>query len=234
MKSGLIVLSLAAVLLASCDRKADAPAAPAPAGPAAPTTERAASVRWNPTAGAFEMGGAALRTAKVWTFDGSTDGFTGVGSQLAPADGQGLAVTIADPTVRSPSGLAIPGGQYPLVIVRLTRVGGGEGWDGALYYSTAAHGEGIGWLGKPIDNEAPKLNETVTLVYDMSRQAQGGPDWTQSVIDQIRLDIEDKPGGRFVIHQVAIAENPNPPPADPAAAAAATPPAGTPTPAPKP
>jgi len=231
VKSGLIALSLAAVLLASCDRKAETPAALAPAGPAAPATERAASVRWNPTAGAFEMGGVPLRTAKLWTFDGSTDGFTGVGSQLAPADGQGLAVTIADPTVRSPRGLAIPGGQYPLVIVRLTRVGAGEAWDGALYYSTAAHGEGINWLGKPVDNEAPKLNETVTLVYDMRRQAQGGPDWTQSVIDQIRLDIEDRPGGRFVIHQVAIAENPNPPPADPAAAAPAADQA--PTPAPK-
>jgi hypothetical protein len=119
-------------------------------------------------------------------------------------------VTIADPTIRSPKGLNVPGGQYPLVLVRLTRTAAASAWDGALYYSTAAHPETINYLGKPLSGAKPAVGETTTLVYDMSRQALGAPDWMQSTIDQIRFDLEDKPGGAFVIRQIAIAENPDP------------------------
>ena len=198
----------AAALLASCHRpveQAGAPAAPVPVG-----AERAGPIRWNAATGGFELNGKPLKTAKLWTFDGSTDGFTPVASKIAPAAGQGLAVTIADPTIRSPKGLNVPGAQYPLVLVRLTRTAPGAVWDGALHYSTPGHAEAFNYLGKPLSGADPAVGETTTLIYDMSRQAKGGPDWTQSVIDQIRFDLEDKPGGAFVIRQVAIAENPDP------------------------
>ena len=198
----------AAALLASCHRpieQAKGPDAPVPVGP-----ERASPVHWNAATGAFELDGKPLKTAKLWTFDGSTDGFTPVGSKVLPAPGQGIAVDIVDPTIRSPKGLDVPGGQYPLVLVRLTRTAAASAWDGALYYSTAGHPESINYLGKPISGANPAVGETTTLVYDMSRQATGAPDWTQSTIDQIRFDIEDKPGGAFVIRQVAIAEDPDP------------------------
>jgi hypothetical protein len=203
VKSGLVVLCLSAALLVSCDRKP----APAPQPVVAPvqTAERAGPVRWNAAAGVFEIGGAPLRTARLWTFDGSTDGFVGQGSEVIPADPQGLAVTMANSPLRSPRGLQAPGAQFPLVLVRLTRLAAGQGWNGALYYSTTLHGEGGDWLGLPLDNTPPKVGETVTLVYDMSRQARGAPDWTESVIEQIRLDLEGRGGGRFVIHQVALA-----------------------------
>jgi hypothetical protein len=213
-----IGLAAAAALLASCHRPADqarGPAASVPTGP-----ERAGPVRWNAAAGGFELGRKPLKTAKLWTFDGSTDGFTGVASKITPAPGQGIAVTIADPTIRSPKGLNVPGGQYPLVLVRLTRTAPAATWDGALYYSTAAHPETINFLGKPLSGANPAVGETTTLVYDMSRQAMGGPDWTQSTIDQIRFDVEDKPGGAFVIRQIAIAEKPDPAALAPAAAPA--------------
>lgn len=195
--------------LAGCGRPTDS-AKPASSAPAGPTVERAGPVRWNAATGAFELGGKALKTVKLWTFDGSTDGFTPVGSKVSPAPGSGLAVTIADPTLRSPKGLNVPGGQYPLVLVRLTRTQAASAWDGALYYSTSGHGEGIGYLGKPLSGANPAVGETTTMIYDMSRQTIGGPDWTASTIDQIRLDIEDRPGGAFVIRQIAIAENPDP------------------------
>jgi hypothetical protein len=213
-----IGLAAAAFLLVACNKPAEAPPAPA-----APAVEKTGPVGWNATTGGFELNGRPLKTAKLWTFDGSTDGFTGVRSKVTPAAGQGLAVTVADPSLRSPKGLGVPGGQFPMVIVRLTRTGAGEAWDGALYYATAAHPESASFLGKPMGNAQPGLNETVTLVYDMSRQANGAGDWLASTIDQIRLDIEDKPGGRFVIHQISIAENPEaapPPPAAPAPEAA--------------
>lgn len=178
-------------------------------------SERAGPVSWDNERGQLRLDGQLLRTVKLWTFDGSTEGFTGVGSIVAPAAGQGLALRMADPTLRSPRGLNVPGGQFPLVLVRLTRAKAGGPWDGALYYATPTHGEGVGYLGKPLSGGDPKLNETTTLVYDMAQQAVGAPDWTQSTIDQIRLDIDDKPGGAFIIHQVAIAARPegasNPP-----------------------
>jgi hypothetical protein len=213
-----IALAAVAALAASCHRPVDQAKAPA-ASSAAVATERAGPVRWNATTGGFELNGKPLKTAKLWTFDGSTDGFTAVGSKIMPARGQGIAVAVADPTIRSPKGLNVPGAQYALVLIRLTRTAPATGWDGALYYSTPAHGEAISFLGKPLSGANPAVGETTTLVYDMSRQPMGAPDWTQSVIDQIRLDIEDKAGGGFVIHQVAIAESPDPASLTPAPAA---------------
>lgn len=207
-------------LLAGCDRPAPRPAAPAAS--VGQTTERAGPVQWNTTTGAFELNGQPLKSIKLWTFEGSTDGFTAVRSKITPAPDQGLAIQIADPTIRSPKGLNVFGGQYSLVLVRLTRTASGEAWDGALYYSTAAHPEASTFFGKPTPATPPAVGETVTLVYDMGRQTVGAPDWIQSNIDQIRLDIEDKAGGAFVIRQVAIAENPR------AAAASAPSPASKP------
>ena len=215
-----IGLAAAAALLASCHRPVDQARTAAPPVPAGP--ERAGPVHWNASAGRFEMNGAPLKTAKLWTFDGSTDGFTALGSKITPAVGQGIAVTVADPTIRSPKGLNVPGGQYPLVLVRLTRTAPGALWDGALAYSTTTHAESASYLGKPISGADPAVGETTTLVYDMSRQPVGAPDWVQSTIDQIRFDLEDKPGGGFLIRQIAIAENPASP-AAPAPAAAAAP-----------
>jgi hypothetical protein len=227
-----LALVAAAAVLASCGRPVGK--AQAPAGPAAPIVERAGPVHWNAATGGFELNGKPLKTVKLWTFDGSTDGFTAMGSRIAPAPGQGIAVTIADPTIRSPKGLNVPGGQYPLVLVRLTRTAAASAWDGALYYSTAAHAETINFLGKPLSGADPHVGETTTLVYDMSRQAIGGPDWTQSTIDQIRFDVEDKPGGAFLIRQIAIAENPDPAALGPVAAPAPPPGATPAAPAPKP
>ena len=208
--------------LTACGRPTDtAKPPPAVSGPA---VERAGPITWNAASGAFELAGKPLKTVKLWTFDGSTEGFTAMGSKIVPAAGSGIAVTIADPVIRSPKGLNVPGGQYPLVLVRLTRTAPAAAWDGALYYSTASHAEGIGFLGKPLSGANPAVGETTTLVYDMSRQAIGAPDWTQSTIDQIRLDIEDRPGGAFLIRQIAIAENPDPTALGSSAAPAAAPP----------
>ena len=198
-----IVLAIL-LTLAACDR-AEGVKKPESV-PSSATVERASPVTWNAAEGRFEAGGKPMKTARLWTFDGSTEGFTPVSSKVEPAAGSGLALTVADPTLRSPRGLNVPGGEYPLVLVRITRTAAGSGWDGALYYATANHGETIGYFGKPISGANPAVGETTTLIYDMSRQAAGGADWTQSVIDRIRLDIDDRPGGAFVIRQVAIAQ----------------------------
>ncbi|HEY3947407.1 hypothetical protein, partial [Phenylobacterium sp.] len=192
-------------LLAGCHRPAmKAQEAAVPAGP-----DRPGPAQWNAATGAFTLDGKPVTAVKLWTFDGSTDGFTTVSSRITPAATQGATVTVVDPILRSPKGLNVPGGRYSLVLIRLTRLAPGALWDGALYYATSGHGEVSGYFGKPVAGAAPKVGETTTLVYDMTHQKRGGPDWVDSTIDQIRLDIEDKPGGVFVIRQVAIAEDPD-------------------------
>jgi hypothetical protein len=179
--------------------------------------ERPAPVAWNGASGGFELAGKPLRTVKLWTFDGSTEGFTAPKSEVLPAEGPGLHVRLRGPILRSPRGLAVDGSVYSLVLVRLTRLKAGGGWDGALYYATPLHGESAQFVGKPLQGADPAVGETTVLIYDMRHLAAGGGDWKTAEIDQIRLDLEDRPGGEFLIHQVAIAERADlsgaPPPA---------------------
>lgn len=191
---------LAILALTACD------VAPAPAvQPAAAVRERPEPVSWNPEAGGFDLAGKPLRAVKLWTFDGSTEGFTAAG-QVIPDNDIGLRLTLAAPPLRSPRGLAVDGSRYSTVLVRLTRLKAGGGWNGALYYSTPEHGESGAFFGKPLAGADPAVGETTILIYDMARLAAGGEDWTLSLVDQIRLDLEDRPGGEFLVRQVAIAE----------------------------
>jgi hypothetical protein len=251
------VLALLAVLaLSACDRPAQRvrhvapvphPAVP-PGTPIAASATSAASpsllrqfpdeppspVQWNPATAAFEFKGQALRAEKVWTFDGATDGFVATHGEVLPADGSGLSVTIGgrDSILRTPRGLNVAGANRSLVLVRLTRTGAVKRLDPTVYYSTATHGESQAWFAKPAFGGHPRLNDTVTMVFDMHRLAAGGDDWKTSKIDQVRLDFDDGPGGAFIIRQVAIAEDPGnlfpAQPAAPKAVEAAKPkPAGT-------
>lgn len=213
------LLVLAAALLAACDepaprRRAEPPAAAAsaPAAPVGAATERAGAVAWDAARGAFVLNGKPLKPARLWTFDGSTDGWTGLGATLGPAAGGGLAVSNVafDPILVSPSDLAIDGARNPLVVIRLTRVKAGGDWSGTLFYVTPKHGTAEAFHGRPADLKDVAVNETVTLVYDMSRPAAGGEDWIASTIDQLRFDTDDQAGGQFVIHQIAVADNPDP------------------------
>ena len=204
----LALVLVASTTLSACD-KSEKQAAASKAEAKAANTERAGPIRWNTSAAVFEMNGSPMRTAKLWTFKESTDGFAAVGSKITPT-ADGLSVTVADPTLRSPKGLGVDGAKYRLILVRLTRKVAGDGWNGALYYSTPAHPESGQYFGKPVVGGDPAVNETTTMVYNMGQLVLGDSDWSESVIDQIRLDIEDKAGGAFVIHQIAIVQNPDP------------------------
>ncbi|MDP1617884.1 hypothetical protein [Phenylobacterium sp.] len=176
------------------------------------TVERPSPFAWDPAAKAFLWNGQPLRAARTWTFDGSTDGFVMGGGEVAPAEEGGLriAARVVDSAVRTPSGLALQGRRYTHVLVRATRLAGGTGWDGALYYATEAHPESVQFTNRPFEGEEPEVNETVILAYDMSKPLAGGEDWTASVIDRVRIDLDEAAGGEFLIHQVAITEPPAP------------------------
>ena len=63
----------------------------------------------------------------------------------------------------------------------------------------------------------------------MAALRRGGDDWKRSIIDRVRIDLDDSPDGAFVVRQVAIAQDPGgwvnalqkPPVAQPAAPAPA-------------
>lgn len=209
----IVLTLLASLVLVSCG---PGPAQTPPPKAEAPAKERAGPVTWSDATGAFSFAGKPLRAAKLWTFDGSTEGFTSKDSDVSFVEPAGLQLKVADPILRSPSGLAVDGSLYSTVLIRLTRVKAGAGWNGALYYSNPVHGETGAFFGKPVAGGDPKVGETVILVYDMAHQAMGEGDWPISLVDQIRLDMEDGPGAEFVIHQVAIAEKANLSPAPPA------------------
>ena len=215
---------LAALTLAACDRsavrvekRAPKPVAAVPLGtPISPPKPHAfpddppSPVTWNAGKAVFEVNGRSLRAEKVWTFDGATDGFVATHAEVIPADGAGLALKIGgrDTILRTPRGLNVAGANRSVVLVRLTRTGAAKRLDPTLYYSTAAHGEGQSWFAKPVFGGHPRLNDTTTMVFNLHRPAAGEGDWKSSVIDQVRLDLDDGPGGAFVIRQVAIAQDP--------------------------
>ena len=228
----ILVLLVAGLALAACDeprpRELRQNPRPQPAADeglppavlsAENAVERAGPFAWDAEAQTFTWQGQPLRAGRVWTFDGSTDGFVMSGGELLPAETDGLRVAARafDSAIRSPSGLELDGSRYSQVLVRLTRLRDAEHWDGALHYSTPAHGESAEFMTKPPADAEPKVNETVVLAYDLANPRRGGADWTTSLIDQIRIDLDDSEGGEFLIHQIAVTEAP------PAGAAAPAP-----------
>ncbi|MDZ4319358.1 MAG: hypothetical protein U1A07_11075 [Phenylobacterium sp.] len=225
MKPALLsILGLCAALLAACDeprprepklqpppQPADDRALPPAARSADAAAERPGPFAWDAAAGVFTFEGRPLRAGRLWTFEGSTDGFVMAGGEVLPAEtssGLRLAARAFDPALRSPAGLALDGAQFSYVLVRVTRLAPASDWDGALHYVTAAHPEAAGFMALPFQGAAPGVNETVILAYDMRTPTMGGEDWVTSVIESIRLDFDNAAGGEFLIHQIAITEPP--------------------------
>ncbi len=224
-RHALLLAMTASLVLSACDnartRASNEAKAPVPANgiapavglitaPTGPVTERVGPVTWNETTRTFEFQGKALVAARQWIFNAEPNEFMVTSAATGPADGAGLAVTEnrADVILHTAAGLDLDGGKYPLLVLRLTRVKAGDLWDGSVHYTTVKHAETEAYLAKAPKDANPGLNETVTIVYDMHKLRRGGDDWKSSKIDQIRLDLDDAPGGAFIIHQIALAERP--------------------------
>jgi hypothetical protein len=208
----LLALSLGLLALAGCDNPAPSrlkpESIPMAARPA--PTPVVLPIAWDPSSQSFAKDGKSLRMVKLWSFDGSTDGFVLTGGDALPMAGPGLKLTnkVRDPALRSPKGLSLDGSIGNLVIVRLTRTRTGGAWDGTLFYSTANHPEAAGFRAVAMVGGNPPLNQVTILAYDMTALAEGGNDWTSSLIDQIRLDTDDDVGGTFIVHQIAVVQKP--------------------------
>ncbi len=220
----IVALGLGLGLLAACDqprpREPRLNPRPQPADdrhlpPAAlsmgAAVERQGPYAWDAQAGVFTFNGQPLKAGRLWTFEGSTDGFVMAGGEVLPDEARGLrlAARAFDSVLRSPSGLALEGARFNHVLVRVTRLSQAPDWDGTLHYVTAAHPEAPGFMARPLQGAEPKVNETVILAYDMRHLTKGGEDWVASEIERIRLDFDDAAGGEFLVHQVAITEAPS-------------------------
>lgn len=209
MRRLVLPLACAVLALAGCERP-EKTAAPAPAAQEPAARERAEPVSWDAGFGAFWYNDAPLNAARLWNFDNGLQGFSGSADLSRDIDGTMLTNRLPDSVIRSPSGLTIDGSRFTLVLVRLTRLSEAPPWDGALTWSTAEHPEAAAFHTKPFLGDAPEVNETVILAYDMANPKRGGDDWTTSLIDQIRIDTDDGAGSRFLLRQIAIVENPDP------------------------
>lgn len=214
-RSFLLAAAVCGFVLTGCDRPKGAPplapepapVAVAPATPAAPLPPRPPEpIQWDEASGRFTLDGMVLKTVQLWRFDGGVEGFTAAGSLLEPAPNGGLKITeqALDPVVRSPQVLAIDGGRYNAVLVRLTRQKASAKWDGSLFYTTSAHGETADFHTKPLRGANPVQGETTIMVYDMANLKKGGGDWTLSSISGLRLDLDDSADGAFIVHQIAV------------------------------
>ncbi len=221
LTSAAVLAVLALSLLAACDRAQPRKPhrAPTPTtanvvlpviAPAGPVREVPGPIAWDAAKGVFTFNGQPLRAEKLWTFDGTTEGFTMGNGEVAPADGAGLSVNElgADSSLRTPRGLNVDGHTRSLVIVRVTRVRAASPFDGSVYYTTATHGETADFHARPVAGKSPEVGETATLVFDMHRLSKGDLDWRSSIIDQVRIDLDDGARGAFIVRQIAIALDP--------------------------
>jgi hypothetical protein len=60
----------------------------------------------------FELAGEPLKAAELWTFDGSTEGFTAVGGRISPAAGQGISAGSEAPPSTSGARAVMSSGDW--------------------------------------------------------------------------------------------------------------------------
>ena len=152
------------------------------------------------TAGGF-------KAKETWSFGGSAATLHGwTADRITKSGGHNylrLDSTGTDPVFRSPE-ISFFGGTNTLVQVKIKRVSG-SGWHGALYYDTNDHNESEDY--KKLIDDPTVTGEWVIAEWDMSSLTNGGNDWTQHDIGQIRLDFGNTASDTFDIEWVTIGRN---------------------------
>lgn len=135
-----------------------------------------------------------------WDFGTNTEGW-GVAyatMQWLSAGNVRISATGNDPMFFV-GALSLDVGAAPLVCASITRRGGGS-WDGALYFTTAHHGEGPFAAGAPNPNLS--VGETAVVVWSCG--AVPGTDWGSAAVHSIRLDLGNSAADVFDVHWVAV------------------------------
>ena len=182
--------------LAGCDsapmKPASGPEKPVAAPLTAPAREVSDKTRW------------------IWA-GGDLQGWTVEPSNAVvswPQTGGIAVISAADPGsldvfLRSPY-LSVAGKDFTRVIVDLEAVVPGSEIDSALYYSTPQHDDSFDYRGGPMNAGVLAVGERRKLIYDMVNQAAGAPDWTESLITQIRFDLPQGEGAHYIVHAITL------------------------------
>lgn len=135
-----------------------------------------------------------------WEFRNSADGWTGLSyTQTLGADSITIDSTGTDPIFGSPTNLTIAGSSYDKVRARVRRKAG-DGWDGAIYWTSTDGGTEGGLGGKGMANPGLVIDQWTTLEWDLSDKVN----WTSKTINKIRLDFGTKDADIFEIDWVAV------------------------------
>lgn len=199
MSKSILAGLLAALTLTACDKPNYLP----------PLRDWTTLVTWDDVGGGLLVDGRPARVVKGWDFTREAAEVELLNATSRFVAGQGLVISgvAPDPGLRIPVN-SLPGSGANLLVVRLTRLTAANEWDGAVYYATTQHQEAARFMNLPMDTAAPPTGVPVMLVYDMEELHAGGGDWMKSVIEHIRLDLDDGAGGEVVIHQIALVREP--------------------------
>ncbi len=140
-----------------------------------------------------------------WDFRGDPLGWSEVAADITgTSNGVVLTTQSGNAQFISPS-LAINGGRYDKVIVRMKRVVPGQGdfFDNpVMFYRTASHGFSSsyrkGRYARFGDNNAR------TIVFDMTDLTAGGNDWVNNTITQLRFDPSTTTGDGFELDWIGV------------------------------
>lgn len=130
----------------------------------------------------------ADRPAHLWQFTSSVNGWTAANGTVASgATAMVVTQTAGDLIIRSPSGLNICGATARFVRARVRRTSGAGTVDGAIFYVTAAHSETGNYYKAATFTAANNVWQI--LEWDMHAPTNGGLEWANSIITQIRIDL---------------------------------------------
>lgn len=135
----------------------------------------------------------------AWTFRNNTQGWTANAATLTPLENSILITAAnADPKFKINCD-DFSGRYYNKVRARIKWMAGS--WQGTLYYQTAGHGESSSF-NKTLTE--PAFNEWVVLEWDMENLTNGGTDWVDNTITQLRFDFCESADSVVEVDWVAI------------------------------
>jgi predicted nucleic acid-binding Zn-ribbon protein len=146
----------------------------------------------------------ALDPGIMWQFEADDDDFTS-NVTLTPNSFYLRQAAGASGYLRSPSGIAIDGRLFTRIVARIRR-NSGTGWLGrASYAVVSGHGIDTTNYHLTIVTEPSLAGGGWAIVsWNMELLTAGGTDWTDSIIDQIQLELSDDGSTVFDVDWIAI------------------------------
>lgn len=140
-----------------------------------------------------------------YSFNVSTEGFTGTHCSVAAGSGVLTVTATGDDPQITKTGISISGATARYVRIRIRRLTG-TGWQGTVYYSTAGHGMTEDYRKDVSGGLVPGSFSWSEFVFDMHSLTAGAGDWQNSTITGIRIDIGTSKGDAFEIDWVALSQ----------------------------